>query len=280
MKTLLRQSYQVSNTQLKRLKQQPGGLLRNGAPVFVTAVLSAGDRLHVSLEDTAGPPVLPCCLPLDICWEDDFFLVVNKPPGLAVHPSALTEEAVTLAGGIAGYLGPSCGFHPVNRLDRGTSGLMVVAKSGYIHDRFRKILHTSDFQREYRAICVGTPSPAKGVVDGPIGRAPDSLLRREVSLSGSPARTAYEVLETGGAFSLVRLVPFTGRTHQLRVHMASIGHPLVGDWLYGTEDRRLIARPALHAASLVLRHPMTGQWLRLSAPLPADMRALWEGGCD
>ena len=102
MKTLLRQSYQVSNTQLKRLKQQPGGLLRNGAPVFVTAVLSAGDRLHVSLEDTAGPPVLPCCLPLDICWEDDFFLVVNKPPGLAVHPSALTEEAVTLAGGIAG----------------------------------------------------------------------------------------------------------------------------------------------------------------------------------
>lgn len=278
MKTLLRQSYQMSNTQLKRLKQQPGGLLCNGAPVFVTAVLSAGDRLHVSLEDTAGPSVTPCRLALDICWEDDFLLVVNKPAGLAVHPSALTEETVTLAGGIAGYLGPSCVFHPVNRLDRGTSGLMVVAKSGYIHDRCRQILHTSDFQREYRAICVGTPSPAVGVVDRPIGRAPDSLLRREVSPSGSPARTAYEVLESRGAFSLVLLVPFTGRTHQLRVHMASMGHPLVGDWLYGTEDRRLIARPALHAAALALRHPMTGQWLRLSAPLPADMQALWEGG--
>ena len=102
VKTLLRQSYQMSNTQLKRLKQQPGGLLCNGAPVFVTAVLSAGDRLHVSLEDTAGPSVTPCRLALDICWEDDFLLVVNKPAGLAVHPSALTEETVTLAGGIAG----------------------------------------------------------------------------------------------------------------------------------------------------------------------------------
>lgn len=244
----------------------------NGQPVFVNAVLHAGDILRVALLEDASFSVAPLPLPLDIMWEDAYLLVINKPAGLAVHPSALTEETVTLANGLAQYLG--AGFHIVNRLDRGTSGLMVVAKSGYLHDRCRRLLHTPDFQRGYRGICLGTPSPAAGTVDVPIARASGSLLRRAPSPDGQPARTMYEVLEAHDGLSLLRLVPYTGRTHQLRVHMAAIGHPLAGDWLYGAENRALIARPALHAFSIALKHPLTGDWIECTAPLPPDMAKL------
>ena len=190
-----------------------------------------------------------------------------------VHSAALTEETVTIAGAVAHYLGGGA-FHAVNRLDRGVTGVMVVAKNGYMHQRCMVILHTEDFRRENRAVCDGVPQPTKGTNDLPISRQPDSLLARRVDPEGLPSRTEYETLSVSHGRTLLRLRPITGRTHQLRLHMAAIGCPLTGDWLYGAEDKSLIARPALHSYELWLRHPLTDQLLHITAPLPEDMRCL------
>ena len=162
----------------------------------------------------------------------------------------------------------------MNRLDKGTTGLMAVAKSGYIHDRLRRTLHTDGFSREYRAVCVGCPKPPAGTIDAPIGRDETSAVRRMVRSDGQRAVSHYEVLSQRNGLSFVKLQPETGRTHQLRVHMAHIGCPLAGDWLYGTEDPDLISRPALHAYALALTHPVTGTHLYFTAPIPADMEKL------
>ena len=199
--------------------------------------------------------------------------VGNKPAGIAVHPAALTEETATIAGAAAHYL-HSESFHAVNRLDRGTTGVMAVAKTGFIHARCMAMLHTDDFRREYRAVCEGIPSPAEGDIDLPIGRAESSLLKRQADPLGQPAHTHYEVLAASQGRARLRLTPTTGRTQQLRVHMAAIGHPLTGDWLYGTEDRALIARPALHSYHLRMMHPLTGTTIDVTAPLPEDIQRL------
>ncbi|MBQ9347115.1 MAG: RluA family pseudouridine synthase, partial [Oscillibacter sp.] len=177
------------------------------------------------------------------------------------------------------FRGTNFVFHPVNRLDRGTTGLMVVAKSGYIHDRLRRLLHTDAFRRTYRAVTVGVPVPESGTIDAPVGRDERSLVARMVRPDGKPAVTHFRTLASGTwtdgtVLSLVELYPEAGRTHQLRVHMAHMGCPLAGDWLYGREDPSLIGRPALHAYRLELVHPVTGERLKLEAPLPPDMARL------
>ena len=162
-------------------------------------------------------------------------------------------------------------FHPVHRLDKGTSGLVVVAKHAHAQEKLKNQLHTNEFCRVYLAVCDGMPSGPSGTVDAPIGPVEGSLIAREVRSDGRPARTHYRVLQACGPRSLVELELETGRTHQIRVHMAHIGCPLTGDFLYGTEDRALIGRPALHSARLELTHPITGERLCFSAPVPADM---------
>ena len=174
---------------------------------------------------------------------------------------------------MAHYLGSDT-FHPVNRLDRGVTGVMVVAKSGYIHQRCMTILHTDDFRREYRGICDGVPQPPAGTIALPISRQPGSLLKRSIDPDGLPSQTEYETLSVSHGRALLRLRPLTGRTHQLRLHMAAMGHPLTGDWLYGAEDKTLIARPALHSYELWLRHPLTKEPLHITAPIPEDMLSL------
>ena len=201
--------------------------------------------------------------------------MLDKPAPLAVIPSSLSPGEPTLANGLAHYLGEGFAFHPVNRLDRGTTGVMAVAKSGYIHDQLRRKLHSGAFQRRYLALCLGYPQPLQGNISLPIGRAPGSAIRRQVDPQGQAASTDYRVLGTRRGLSLVELIPRTGRTHQIRVHMAALDCPLAGDWLYGTEDRDLIPRPALHAAALALDHPVTGEHLSFTAPLPADMKKIY-----
>ena len=206
--------------------------------------------------------------------EDGHLLVADKPAGMTVHASNFLPETPTVAGALAWQRGKNFLFHPVNRLDKGTTGLMVVAKSGYIHDLLRRSLHTDRFFREYRALCLGCPSPKYGTIDAPIGRDIQSTVRRCVRTDGAPAVTHYRVLAESNGLSLLQLLPETGRTHQLRVHMAFVGCPLAGDWLYGTEDPALIARPALHSYALQMVHPVTGKVLRFNAPLPPDMARL------
>ena len=275
VKRLLRQHFALSSSLLKSIKWRSGGITLNGMPVTVAALCRAGDLLAVDVSDppSHNPHLHPVDYPLSILWEDEDLLILNKPAGITVHCAALTEEPVTVAGAVAYYL-HSDQYHGVNRLDRGTTGVMVVAKTGYMHARCMALLHSGDFYREYRGICLGTPEPAAGSIDLPIDRDNDSLLKRRIDSNGAPAHTDYQVLAHKNGLSLLRLVPQTGRTHQLRLHMASIGHPLAGDWLYGTEDKSLIPRPALHSYSVHLRHPVTGEILDVIAPLPEDMRRL------
>ena len=275
VRSLLHYDLGLSTALINHLKRRENGILLNGLPVFTNALVSTGDRLSVDLrDDKPEHPIPPVPMRLDIPYEDEFFLVVNKPAPLAVHASSFAPEEPTLAGGLAHYLGPDLVFHPVNRLDRGTTGLMVVAKNRFAHNALRRLLHTEDFLREYRGICLGRPVPGSGEIHLPIARAENSPIRRCVRPDGAPAATVYETLQTVGGLSLVRLIPKTGRTHQLRLHMSAIGHPLAGDWLYGTEDPALISRPALHACALTLRHPVTGAVISLQAPLPEDMSRL------
>lgn len=276
VRDILTNRFHISTSLRKQLKRRIGSLLLNGQTATVSYTVRCGDLLEVDISDHAPMhPIPPVNFPLDILWEDEYLLVINKPAGIVVHGAELTEETVTIAGAVAHYLQSPC-FHAVNRLDRGTTGAMVVAKSGYLHERCMELLHTDSFYREYRAICEGVPSPTAGTITLPIGRDETSLLRRCIREDGAEAVTEYEVLQTVGSRALLRLLPHTGRTHQLRVHMAAIGHPLTGDWLYGTEDHSLIARPALHSYILRLTHPVTDEALEITAPLAMDMQRLLE----
>ena len=278
VKGILRGSLQLSYTLLKSLKWRENAILLNGQSVHVNVIVHAGDVVSVALsertpredlyrENAAAP---------DIVYEDEDLLVLNKPAGVAMHPKADDASAPSLAAMLTGYLGEGSVPHFVSRLDKGTSGLLIAAKSGYVHDRLRRALHSSELRREYRAVAVGQVTPPCGVIDAPIGRADGSIIRRCVREDGLVSRTEYEVLQTTERFTLLRLRPETGRTHQLRVHMAYLGHPLAGDWLYGTEDKNLIARPALHSYELWFTQPVTGQEMHFTAPIPQDMQRLLE----
>lgn len=273
---ILRAQLHFSSRAVSRLTRAETGILVNGVRARTVDLLRTGDVLTVETGDHRPPrvPVVPGDWPLPVVWEDGHLLVVNKPAGMTAHASNFLPDTPTVAGALAWQRGTDFLFHPVNRLDKGTTGLMVVAKSGYVHDLLRRALHTERFFREYRGICLGCPRRSQGTIDAPIGRDETSTVRRRIRPDGAPAVSRYQVLERHGDLTLLRLVPETGRTHQLRLHMASIGCPLAGDWLYGTEDPELIPRPALHSYRLRLVHPVTGEVLELTAELPEDMKKL------
>lgn len=278
VKGILRGSLQLSYTLLKSLKWRENAILLNGQSVHVNTIVHAGDTVSVVLSERTPREDLYCANAAkpDIVYEDDDLLVLNKPAGVAMHPKSGDASAPSLAAILTSYLGEGSVPHFVSRLDKGTSGLLIAAKSGYVHDRLRRALHSSDLRREYRAVAVGRVEPPYGVIDAPIGRAEGSIIRRCVRADGLPSLTEYETLQVNDRFTLLRLRPQTGRTHQLRVHMAYLGHPLAGDWLYGTEDKTLIARPALHSYELWFTQPVTGQELHFTAPIPQDMQRLME----
>ena len=289
---LLRRELHLSGTVIRRAKWLEDGILLDGERVFVSRRVEAGQVLSVRVSDPEiRSGVVPVPGPLDIVYEDEDILILNKAPGVLVHPGGGHFED-----SIGNYLmdyyrrrGIEADFHPVHRLAKGTSGLLVVAKHPHAQERLKGQLHTPDFRRIYLAVCLGRPSPEEGTVDAPIGRSETSILAREVRPDGQPSRTRYRTLSSGGGASLLQLELDTGRTHQIRVHMAHIGCPLAGDHLYGEEDRALIGRPALHSWRLELIQPVTGERLRAEAPLPPDMAgllarlglvpedALWEG---
>lgn len=278
VKGILRGSLQLSYTLLKSLKWRENAILLNGQSVHVNTIVHAGDTVSVVLSERTPREDLYCANAAkpDIVYEDDDLLVLNKPAGVAMHPKSGDASAPSLAAMLTNYLGEGSVPHFVSRLDKGTSGLLIAAKSGYVHDRLRRALHSSDLRREYRAVAVGRVEPPCGVIDASIGRAEGSIIRRCVRADGLQSLTEYETLQVSGRFTLLRLRPQTGRTHQLRVHMAYLGHPLAGDWLYGMEDKTLIARPALHSYELWFTQPVTGQELHFTAPIPQDMQRLME----
>ncbi len=269
---VLQDAYAVSESYLRRLKRRRGALLLNGEPVYTTARTATGDVVAFDPADPERLPIAPIPYPIQIVYEDEWLAVLSKPADLAVHPARDPKEP-TVENALAALWTERENPHPVSRLDKGTTGLMTVAKSGYIHARMKAIQHAGLFQKTYLGIVEGVPERERIVIDAPIGPLPDSTYQRCVRTDGAEARSFLEALKTENGMTLERLVPVTGRTHQLRVHTAYIGHPLVGDWLYGTRSDR-IDRPALHAAALTFVHPITGETLTFSAPLPEDMRLI------
>lgn len=272
VRSLLRRELHMADGAIARVKTVPDGICLNGVHARTVDRVAAGDILTVRIDDKrSGGKFIPVAVPLDILYEDADLLALNKPAGMAVHGGYDRGEP-TVANALAAYLGPDAVFHPVNRLDRGTSGVMLVARSGYVHDRLRRVLHTGDFRRTYLAVACGTGLPPSGTIDLPIARADDGSTRRIPAPGGQPSVTDYTVLVERGGCTLLRVAPRTGRTHQIRVHFAALGHPLLGDALYGGETSRL-ARPALHSAAADFAQPVTGQSLHITAPVPDDLRA-------
>ena len=274
--TLLRGRLGLSGTLLRRIKWLPDGILADGRRVNTRYLPQAGEVLSVRLSDPERRSgIVPDPGPLDVVYEDQDVLVLNKAPGVPVHPGPGHFYDTVGNYLLARYdaRGEEGDFHPVHRLDRGTSGLLAVARHPYAQEMLKRQLHTEGFRRTYLAVCEGTPSPLAGLIDAPLGPKEGSLVEQTVRPDGKPARTRYETLRPGPC-SLLRLTLETGRTHQIRVHMAYLGHPLAGDFLYGEERPEGIARPALHSAELSFRHPVTGRELHFSQPMPADMAAL------
>ena len=274
--TVLRRAAGMAPSYISALKFRPGGITCNGEPAASTQRLRPGDVLRARIDDAGGGNAAePMAVPLSFVYEDEYLAVLNKRAPMAVHGS-LSGGECTVANALAALWGPEQAFHPVNRLDRGTSGLMVLARSGYIHDRLRRQLHSEDFCRVYLGIVLGRPPEPRGSVTLPLGpREGDG--RRGISPDGGQeARTDYRLLECRSRAALLELRLFTGRTHQIRAHMAALGHPLAGDVLYGAGEEPGLERPALHSWRIRLRHPVTRTLLELEAPFPADLRDFWE----
>lgn len=267
----------LSKTKRKRAKFFPGGLLLDGRRVRTTERVTAGQRLSVTVPELEEGAVVPTEGPVSIVFEDAWLLAVEKPAGLAVHPGP-GHYRDTLGNYLAWHCrssGRPFVLRLVNRLDQGTSGLLLAAKSAEAHERLATLLHTRAFTRRYLAVCRGAPPREQGIVALPIGRRPGTLNVYEVRPDGLYAETEYHILERKGEHTLLSLTLHTGRTHQIRVHMAALGCPLAGDTVYGGGGAP--GRPALHSCQIELCHPFTGMRLGLESPLPDDLANFWNG---
>lgn len=246
----------------------------NNTPVDTRSEVSNGDVIKVDLEfKEDNSNIVPTEMNLDIIFEDDSLLIINKPAGIAVHPSILHYED-SLSNGIKYYF-DSKNIHkkirPVNRLDLNTSGLIIFAKNEYVQEDLIKQMNSGIFKKEYLALVCGNLENNKGIIDLPIARKENSIIERCISPDGQEAITEYEVLQQYSDFSLVHCILKTGRTHQIRVHFSAIGHPLVGDSLYG-KSSDLIPRQALHSYKISFIHPITKQNMSFVSDLPIDIK--------
>ncbi len=272
LRDVMKHRFRLSRSLLNQLKAQQR-IMVNGRFTRTDYRLQAGDlvTIDVELDEECGLPAF--YLPLNICYEDQDYLVVDKPPGLKIHPSGDPDE-VTLAGAVAYYWksnGRNCRFRPINRLDKDTSGLVLVGKSQYAHQAVYQQQRKGAVSRSYLAVVEGVVGPDQGVIDLPIiHHEPHVSAARCVAAEGRQALTSFAVIRRFASHSLLSLVLGTGRTHQIRVHLSHYGHPVCGDTLYGSPSL-FINRQALHAARLIFDHPRSGQRIELQSPLPDDM---------
>ncbi len=275
VKKIIGANFDFSSRLRTKIKQNDLVTVNGGHfPMWVSP--SAGDVICITLPPE-NSDFEPFPLDLDVIYEDEDLLAVDKPAGLVVHPTyGFTEK--TLAHALSYMMertGERFKIRFINRLDMDTSGILLVAKNAYVQDRAARFQERGLVKKSYTAFVSNVPYPPEGLIDAPVGRPDPEGPRRGVVEWGKPSKTVYRVLETfaGGAFSMVELGLLTGRTHQIRVHMGHIGCPLLGDGFYGG-DTRMIKRQALHAKSLSLPHPVTEEPLDLACPLPADLAGL------
>lgn len=273
---------EYSRAVIIELKKTKTGIQKNGTWASVNEILNTGDILEICLtEQGASENIVPKELQLDILYEDEDILVVNKPYDTPIHPS-VNNYNNTLANGVVHYYQQQNKpyiFRCINRLDRDTTGVTILAKNLISASILSKRMKERGLSRTYVAFVEGI-TKEEGTIDLPIGREEGTIIKRKIDeKEGKHAVTHYCKLEElqveGKAVSVVALQLETGRTHQIRVHMASIGHPLLGDFLYN-ESNHMLTRQALHAASCAFYHPITGEYKRITAPLPKDMEMLMQ----
>ena len=268
VQNFLRGNVHISSRLLGKLKHFDDGLLLNGRHIRTIDIIRTGDLLTVNIpEDSA--PAEPSNLKVIIPYEDEDVIVAEKPPFMTVHPTR-NHQGDTLANAVAAHLeseGKKAAFRPINRLDRDTSGLVVAGLNTYSASRL-----TGNIRKVYMAVVCGKLE-GSGTIDAPIRRQNERYIFREVGEGGERAVTHWEAVKTDGELTLLKIRLETGRTHQIRVHFAYIGHPLVGDTMYGKADEK-INRQALHCAAVSFEHPVSGKKIEIMSELPEDMKKL------
>ena len=272
VKEVLKTKLEVSDRLLLKLKSNKRIFL-NGSPCNVRDHVNSNDVVEILIDfNEDNNNIVAKEMPLQIIFEDDSMLVINKPAGFPVHPSMLHYED-SISNGVRYYFN-SIGLHrkirPVNRLDKDTSGIVIFAKNEYVQECLVRQMRNNSFMKEYIAFCEGKFEEKSGVINAPIARKAGSIIERCVDENGARAVTHYDVMSENSVFSVVHLILETGRTHQIRVHMSYIGHPIVGDTLYGNASD-LISRQALHSCKVTFVHPVTHKKMELRAPLFPDM---------
>lgn len=288
VRNVLERRLGVSRKLLSQVKLTEHGLTVNEQRVYTTAKVSAGDVIRLRMEREESDDILPQPIPIEIIYEDDDLLIVNKPAGMIVHPTH-GHYTGTLANGVVHHWkekGEKVRFRPIHRLDEETSGLVAIAKTGYVHQQLSEQLQAGTVTKLYLAYVYGTPKPSIGTVDEPIDRDKEQPHLRVVTPDGYPSITHYEIVDhyenndNGWSAACVRLKLETGRTHQIRVHMKHIGCPLIGDKMYGPGEggngawEAAAGRQALHAERLGLEHPIKKEKMEWRAPLPPELERL------
>ena len=272
LREIMREHFDFSSRLRNRIKREKLVMVDGvSTPGWKKPVVGAEIRITLP-DETSG--FEPQNIPLDIVYEDDDLMIINKQPGLIVHPTK-GHPTGTVANALMYYMeqtGKPFKIRFVNRLDMDTSGLLVVAKNSYTQNDYTKQMKENTVEKRYIAVVKGIVESDEGTIDLPIGRPDPDHVRRGVMEDGAPSITHYKVLDRYNGYSLVELLLETGRTHQIRVHMSHIGHPVLGDWLYEGLNPLLIDRQALHAAKLTFTHPMTKKRVTFEAPIPEDIK--------
>ena len=270
---VLKEQFFLSDRLITKLKKA-NKIYLNSLPTYTKKSVTVGDTVSVLIDfEEDNSNIVASNIPLNIIYEDDYLLVLNKPANIAVHPSILHFDN-SLSNGVKFYfdkLGLKKKIRIVNRLDRNTSGIVIFAKNEYIQECLIKQMKTNEFKKEYLAIAKGILESKSGTLNFPIARKEGSIIERTVTSDGDSAITHYDVVKEFNNLSLVHIVLGTGRTHQIRVHFSHIGHPILGDTLYGSPSE-LINRQALHSYKLTFIHPVTKKVVSLEAPLPNDIK--------
>lgn len=273
---ILKNRLNLSRRMITGIKKRDGIFL-NGSHAMTNEKVKTGDIVSVDISKEESQDIEPQDIPIDIVFEDHDLLIINKQPGIVVHPTKGHPEG-TLSNAVMYHFrsrGEDSIVRLVNRLDRDTSGLIIIAKNQFCHQAMAKQLEAGQVKKIYMAVVHGSFENDEGIIDLPIDRPSWESIKREVTKSGQNAVTHYRVVEKLKDAALLQIRLETGRTHQIRVHMSHIGHPVVGDTLYGTsDDTELILRQALHAYTLEFYHPRSGQKLSVKADLPEDIKNL------
>ena len=277
LKELLKAYFNISDRLLLKLKKSSCILVNSSSPLHISQDLKPGDYVQVVLDfEEDNSNIVPMQMNLDIIYEDEYYLVINKAPNMPVHPSMLHYDN-SLSNGIRYYfdsIGLKRKIRPVNRLDKDTSGIVIFAKNEYIQNCLVYQMQTKEFKKEYIAICEGIFKKKNGTIELPIARKEGSIIERCIDKNGDTAITHYQVLkEIDNKISVVKCLLETGRTHQIRVHLSAIGHPILGDTLYGSSKNKQAEAPRqlLHAYKTSFTHPITKKEVFYIANIPDDI---------